>query len=326
MNDNAHRESNQESLIRKFTHIVIPAEIWLRNDISIQAKALWAEIFSLHDDQHGGCYASDEYLMTFMQIKRSRLHEVYAELKKVGLLIVVKFNGRQSIRRAIYPETQYVTGRQMSGKPDSRNPENRTSDVRKTGHLPTPSPYIYKSKDKKKDKNICSEPSQSTHTAKPIRAPVPSISFSFSESKFEGITEKDLKTWKELYPSIDIELALKEMTQWILANPTKSKKLWRKFIIGWFKRANDHAVNKQAYKQIGKTQNSPHQEIKSEDNHKWAQQLKTQIILPEDIRFMVSDNCVQLEDKSRRVTQTVGYLEINFKDIVRNFFRNREIL
>ncbi len=123
-----------ESLLRNFTHITIPAEIWLRKDISLQAKCLWAELRSLHDKNKGGCYASDEYLEEFMGLKRSRLHEVFKELKDAGLMEAT-FNGRQSIRRAIVPEVEYQTGQQLSGKPDSRNPENRTSAFRKTGHL-----------------------------------------------------------------------------------------------------------------------------------------------------------------------------------------------
>ena len=127
-----------ESFVRNFTHLIIPAEIWLRKDISIQAKALWAEIRSMHDKKTGACFASDEYLMEFMQIKRSRLHEVLAELKKVGLLQIISFDGRKAHRRAIVPETEYIeeTGRQPSGIPDQENisnPENRTPEFRDPG-------------------------------------------------------------------------------------------------------------------------------------------------------------------------------------------------
>ncbi len=139
---------NPSLISRAFTHITIPSEIWLRRDISIQAKALWAELRSLHDLKKGGCWASDEYLMEFMILKRSRLHELYKELKDHGLMEVVSFDGRQTIRKAIVPEVQYQeeTGQQVSGIPDSCYPENRTPEIRKTG-LP---PYIEK-REKNKD-------------------------------------------------------------------------------------------------------------------------------------------------------------------------------
>lgn len=122
-----------ENLTRNFTHLTIPAEIWLRRDISLQAKCLWAEIRSLHDKERGGCYASDEYLIEFLQVKRSRLYEIYQELKGVGLLETVHFDGRRTIRRAVVPDVEYQSVQQLSGKPDSSNPENRTAKVRKTG-------------------------------------------------------------------------------------------------------------------------------------------------------------------------------------------------
>ncbi len=138
---------------RNFTHLVIPAEIWLRRDLSIQCKALWAEIRSLHDKNAGGCYASDEYLMEFMGLKRSRLHEIYKELKDKNLLEIVSFDGRRTIRRAIVPETEYIespdtsnppSGQQPSGKPDTSNPENRIDGV---------PPHNTYRKEKNKDSN-----------------------------------------------------------------------------------------------------------------------------------------------------------------------------
>jgi len=88
-------------------------------------------------------------------------------------------------------------------------------------------------------------------TAARLRRDVPEISFSFATNQFEQITDSDLKTWKELYPSIEIERELKEMTQWILSNPTKakSKKLWRKFVLNWLQRSNEKATNQLAYRQ-----------------------------------------------------------------------------
>jgi hypothetical protein len=233
-------ELKQSNLVRKFTHLVIPAEIWLRRDISIQARALWAELYSLHDDEKGGCFASDEYLMEFIGLRRSRLHEILKELKDANLMVIVSFNGRTTVRKATL-ENQSV-GRQVSGKPDSTNPENRTSNIRDPGFTP----YIYR-KEERKDKYIA----ESTHSAPQIRAKVADISFSFEDRSFSGISEKDLNSWKELYPQTDIPRELKEMSQWILANPSKakSKKLWRKFILNWLQRCNEKSTNRMAYQQ-----------------------------------------------------------------------------
>jgi len=111
-------------MLRHFTHLVIPAEIWLNKNISIHAKALWAELRSLHDPGAGGCYASDEYLCEFLNLKKSRLYEIIAELK-LNNLLTSSFNGRQSIRTAIVPQIDDDRGKQLSGIPESCFPESR---------------------------------------------------------------------------------------------------------------------------------------------------------------------------------------------------------
>lgn len=116
-------------MLRHFTHITIPAEIWLNKNISMQAKALWAELRSLHCPNAGGCFASEEYLCEFMNLKRSRLHEVFRELKDNNLMEST-FNGRQSIRRAIVPNVENY----INISPDSSYPENRTPAIRFSGH------------------------------------------------------------------------------------------------------------------------------------------------------------------------------------------------
>ncbi len=124
---------------REFKGIWIPREIWLHPILSIQAKVLWAEIDSLNDESRGGCYASDDYLIEFMGVKVSRLHEIMKELKDAGFLEKVSFNGRNRIIRAIHPkevELKIVTGNQGSGKPEGCIPENRKPEIRETGTLP----------------------------------------------------------------------------------------------------------------------------------------------------------------------------------------------
>lgn len=124
---------------RSFKGIWIPREIWLHPSLSIQAKTLWAEIDSLFDEEKGGCYASDEYLIRFLGVKVSRLHEVMKELKDAGFLEKISFNGRNRIMKAIHPKDcvkEEVTGNQGSGKPEGCLPENRNPEFQETGTLP----------------------------------------------------------------------------------------------------------------------------------------------------------------------------------------------
>lgn len=172
---------------------------------------------------------------------------------------VVSFDGRRAIRCAIVPEVEYKNECKEI-PPDSSCPENRTPGMRDSGHLGTPSPYIYKNKDKNKYiAQTAAQSSQSAHSASPIRSSkIPEITYCFVKEKFENIAQKDYDTWKTLYPAVDVDREITEMIEWIKENPSKakSKKLWRKFIRGWLQRQNEKLTNKQAYQAKNKQQNS----------------------------------------------------------------------
>lgn len=91
------------TLARDFKGIWIPKEIWLHPKLSLQAKALWAEIHSLYSEKHGGCYASNEYLAEFLGVKERALQYILKELRDNILLEDVSFNGRQRIFKALDP-------------------------------------------------------------------------------------------------------------------------------------------------------------------------------------------------------------------------------
>lgn len=113
-------------LSRDFKGIWIPKEIWLHRSLSMSGKMLWSEIHSLYSKDKGGCFATNEYLMDFMGLKRSRFLEVIKELKNFGLLIQVSFDGRNRVLKAIQP---IDAGQQTTGKPDDSSPENRTPPI-----------------------------------------------------------------------------------------------------------------------------------------------------------------------------------------------------
>lgn len=92
-----------------------------------------------------------------------------------------------------------------------------------------------------------------THPASPIRAKDLLI-FNFETWEFEGITEKDIADWRVMYPHIDITVETLKAAQWLKNNPSRNnKKHWRKYITGWFGRANDTIENKKAYRVAGTT-------------------------------------------------------------------------
>lgn len=289
------------------------------------------ELIDIPDHGGGWFYHTMDKIEERTGIARKGQDRSIKILKKYGLIETIQYGMPclRYIRFCISACEEFSKNLSRMSKTDKQECPKRTDKNVQNGQTAPGTASLYTKEPKEEPNKEYSPNNQTcTHPASPIRARIPDISFSFEEQKFEGISEKDLKNWKELYPSLDVELTLKEMIQWVLANPSKSKKKkhWRQFIIGWFKRANEHATNKQAYKQINSNQAKPEKDPQIDKHRKWTEEIKRKISLPEEVRMIISDNSVMLEDKLRRISQPVGYAEGNFKEIVTNFLRNREIL
>ena len=70
------------------------------------------------------------------------------------------------------------------------------------------------------------------------------INFNFETGKWENITEKDKELWREAYPACDIKLELAKMADWLLSNPDKKKKNYRRFITNWLSRTQEKGGSK----------------------------------------------------------------------------------
>lgn len=117
----------------------------------------------------------------------------------------------------------------------------------------------------KEDISIDISNKEDAQSAARLRSRKDLLSFNFETWSFEGISPEDLKAWSAMYPQISIELELTKAVQWLKANPTRSdKKLWRKFLTGWFGRANDSAENKKAFRSSGQG-NAPDRRTRNKD-------------------------------------------------------------
>jgi len=231
---------------RDFKGIWIPKEIWLVPGLSKMSVILWAEIHSLYSPKHGGCYASNDYLCEFIGVKERQLQKYLRELKDAGLLEQKAFNGRFRILLALVPPHEYEEiEEEFENSECGADPHYSAGQgCTKVRGRPVEScaPSIYKNKEDNKDKEYA-------QTRKSSSSPNADFSFSSSDKKFIGITDKDLADWKEAYPYADIPKELKKAEQWLLSNPSRArKKNWRKFVTQWLSKASDQAENKAAYR------------------------------------------------------------------------------
>lgn len=80
---------------RDFKGIWIPKELYLNRELSWTEKILILIID--YFDCGKGCSASNEYLANFLGISEGRCANIISTLRKKGILITVKFDGRTRV-------------------------------------------------------------------------------------------------------------------------------------------------------------------------------------------------------------------------------------
>mgnify|MGYP001109814713 CR=1 FL=1 len=70
------------------------------------------------------------------------------------------------------------------------------------------------------------------------------INFNFNKEEWENIEEKDKQRWTKAYPACDIKIELAQMEEWLLANPKKRKKNYRRFITNWLSHSQERGGTK----------------------------------------------------------------------------------
>lgn len=70
------------------------------------------------------------------------------------------------------------------------------------------------------------------------------IDFDAENYIFLNIKDKDLIFWKTTYPACNIESELNKMADWLISNPKKRKKNYRRFISNWLSRTQDKGGSK----------------------------------------------------------------------------------
>ena len=74
---------------------------------------------------------------------------------------------------------------------------------------------------------------------KPIESVAPSKRIKWDETGFTGILQMDRIRWRKTFPAVKIDVELRIMHEWLLANPRKRKKNYYRFISSWLSRCQD---------------------------------------------------------------------------------------
>ena len=73
------------------------------------------------------------------------------------------------------------------------------------------------------------------------------IFFNYEKKKFLNIDIEDMAGWKDAYPAVDVDQQLKEMREWLLADPSREKSNYKKFINNWLSSEQSKAAGKPSY-------------------------------------------------------------------------------
>jgi len=114
-------------------------------------------------------------------------------------------------------------------------PETETESETETENIYTIAPN---------DTGIVSEPSPDSPPPK-SKGP-PKIDFNWENGTFLGITEEDQQRWAEAYPAVDVELEVRRAAEWLLANPHRRKKNYRRFLTSWLSRQQERGGSRRA--------------------------------------------------------------------------------
>lgn len=95
---------------------------------------------------------------------------------------------------------------------------------------------LHNSKSKRREEDGASAPSGEARAShRPSRG---AVSWSI-ESGFAGITDQDRANWAAAYPAVNIERATAEAHAWLVANPTRTKRNYRRFLTNFFSRQQE---------------------------------------------------------------------------------------
>ncbi len=231
--------------IRKHTQnfVILQKTVLELPNLSWKAKGLWAYLMSLPDNWS----VSTEHLSKNFPSGRDMIRGTINELEKHGLCRKIrKRNEKGQIETVEYEIFEEPIKDIECGKPEPR-PEKPGLD--NPGREKS---ALIRNKTNKEEKEEISIPKgidNSSERKKTAPSKCDKIIFNKDNFTFEGIEEKDIQSWNEAYPGVNLKKEFARMSEWIQSNPTKgNKSRWRKFITTWLAKVSDQITQQEARK------------------------------------------------------------------------------
>ena len=209
-------------------------------------------------------YSSTKALsQLFPYVSQKSISRALHHLKDEGLIAFGNYNKSSYDRTMWYALTEkgdlVISGGDLhlsEGKMENPEKENQNSE----NVQPIPDISTYTSTDKSKIENptdSCPEPEEPAAEPEPeepepeepsAELEPPFITLPLNTGEEHPVTAGDVEEYKELYPAVNIEQALRSMRGWLLSNPGRRKTARgiRRFINSWLSREQDRGGNMRA--------------------------------------------------------------------------------
>lgn len=231
---------------------------WLKDPelsmCSPSTRGIWIDLLcAMHEmDRSGQITGTTEQLARLCRCTAVNFVQALEELKATNTATVTERNGKVT-----------VINRRMKREDRERKSRNERA-LRYRQKMKRESNA--ESDGERNAKVTCISSSSSSSSIKENNNIKEKITFSFQSGGFENITSEDILAWSEAYPAVDVQLSIKQAAQWLISNPSKLKKNYRRFLTNWFARTQEKGGNKHAPKS-----NPNHRPNFSEQD--WGQEL-----------------------------------------------------
>ena len=195
-------------------------------------------------------YSSTKALsQLFPYVSQKSISRALHHLKDEGLIAFGNYNKSSYDRTMWYALTEkgdlVISGGDLHlSEGNMENPEKENQNSENVQPIPDISTYI------STDKSIIENPTDSCpEPDEPAAEPEPPvITLPLNTGEEYPVMAMDVREYKDLYPAVDVEQALRSMRGWLLANPRKRKTARgiRRFISSWLDREQNRGGNMRA--------------------------------------------------------------------------------
>ncbi|HDQ03502.1 MAG TPA: hypothetical protein ENN23_02885 [Deltaproteobacteria bacterium] len=234
----------------------------MRIEFNPVERAIWVDLLALAAKDDGFIRANEETPYPPEQLAGLLVYDItdfktaienFVEKNKIkrdknGILYITNWNKYKLAnsykrilkhRKVLLGETESVTSETESVTSETESVTSETESVTsETENVTQIKSNQIKSNHNNK-KTTSSAPNDNNRSKQSQK-----INFNFISKKWENITDEDLTFLSDSYPACDIKIELKKMAAWLVANPKKRKKDYRRFINNWLSRQQDSGGTK----------------------------------------------------------------------------------